>query len=114
MIVSFGDDSLGPLLSSTTSMTAMWGGAARQVQVLVALLVAAPLLGDLLAMASVRVRAVPSGALIQRGPVEVTAQVLGRGGLPLSLDDGAHDEAARAMHLRVDEVRISTKVEGRA
>jgi hypothetical protein len=114
VIVSFGDDSLGPLLSSTTSMTAMWGGAARQVQVLVTLLVAAPFLGDLLAMASVRVRAMPSGAMIQRGSVEVTAQVLGHGGVPLPLEDAAFDEATRATHLRVDEVRVLATVGERA
>jgi len=93
-------------------MTAMWGDAARQIQVLLALLVSAPVLGELLAVASVRVRPMLDAAQIQRGRVAVTAQVLTAAGGPLLMHEAPDEELARATRLRIDDVRVLAHVGG--
>jgi len=107
MQLTFGDEGLGQLLASSSSMTAMWGDAARQVQLVLAAVMSAPALADLLRMACVHVRPHPAGALLEHPGVRLHTRLLDDGGQPLLLRLPPDKAAAAASRVRVDRVELT-------
>lgn len=112
MLVTFGEDGLGRLLASSSSMAAMWGDAARQVQLLLAAVLSAPALADLLRLACVHVRPQPAGAVLEHGLVRLYAVLLDEAGRarPLRLPPSATTSALS--RVRVDRVELASDDSG--
>lgn len=108
MLLTFDDAGLRRVLSSSSSMTAMWGDAARQVQLLLAAVIGAPVFADLLRLACVQVRSQSIGAVFEHGPVRLHAVLLDEAGSVLPLQLPPTVPAATAARLRVAQVVLAS------
>ena len=109
MLVTTLDHSLGQLLSSGTAMAAAWGDAARHVQMVLTLLMGAPLLADALGSASVRFVMQPRQlAAAVRGPVTVTLTCLNATGAALPFRLPAPPDLAAVSVVQVEHVQVQS------
>lgn len=108
MQLTFRDDGLGQLLASSSSMTAIWGDAARQVQLLLAAVMSAPALADLLRLACVHIRPQPTGTLLEHVGVQLHTALLDEEGRQLPLRLPPDQAVAAASRIRVDRVTLTS------